>query len=207
MNDTITNPPVTASWAANKKTWLIFGALVVGLVLVIAPFPWNRWRQVHSKEARESVEFKVASSLREALQKFRILEDGRLPGRMRDLELWLIASEELLVEEGKTPAWLRELKTAGFLLPPHLETQAPPHLLSESFHYYPEGASIAESKVARRDERLIIISAASLTAQGRPTPGRYALWLDRDEEIVGPTWIPETEAQDYLKIIGARHRP
>jgi hypothetical protein len=209
MSESTSQTPASAAArrTEDRRLWLILGGLVVGLILVIAPFPWNRWRPVHSREARKSVEFKVAQSVREALQSYRNLEDGRLPERMRDLEHWLADSEERLLEEGKPPAWLTELKLAGFLMPPDRETQSPPRKLGAYFFYFPKGVVVASGEAARREQRLIVISAASLTAAGRSEPGRYGLWLDRDEEITGPTWIPESEAQDYLKIAGDSHRP
>jgi hypothetical protein len=178
MNETTQTPPSNENWTANRKVWFAFAAILIGLALVIAPFPWNRWREVHPKEAREGIEFRVAELVAEGLRKYReTSERGALPVRLRDLD------------------------RAGLLPSPDPAAHPLINSYSEHFFYYPNGVP-----TPNRGGDLIVINATSLTVKGVSGHGRYGIWLDSEDQVVGPSWIPEAEAQEYLKEIEGRQR-
>ncbi len=178
MNETVQGSSANRNWFADKKYWIALGALIVALVLVIAPFPWNRWRQIHPQEARAGIEFRVAELVADGLRKFRESNgSGALPMRLRELDI------------------------AGLMPPPDPSAHGAFNSYSEYFLYYPEGLAMP-----RHGGDLIVINATSLTVKGVSERGRYGIWLDPEDKVIGPSWIPEQEAQEYLKELEGRQR-
>jgi hypothetical protein len=98
---------------------------------------------------------------------------------------------------------LRDLEAAGLLPIPDPAAHGTLNSYAEHFLYFPDGIPTPN----RYEGGLIVINATSLTVKGVSGNGRYGIWLDRENQIVGPSWIPEQEAQEYLNDYIGYERP